>query len=531
MKNIILMLLGVICFVTGTRAADVVCLNNSADFLPMKDVSNVAIWQVGGIANHGFVTRAKCYAHCEYFYSQPTINDYRQGLQKIKGRNVIILITSELPTNIARMINTVAQRQNCCVASINGLASLLHIQGKTMIHASGKPAMAGEMAARAVFGGIHVNGTLKQRCGPYRKGSGVEILPCRLQYITRDEEPYLRWNYRDTIDSIVNLALDSACFPGCQIFAAKNGKVLINKAYGRSSYGDSCHRVNTDDIYDIASLTKISATTILAMYLHGKGLLDVENSLGQYIRDTVEESPVMDVSIRSLLEHRSGIYAYPPTTRFSNLWAGWRINARVKGINPDTMKSSQLRELSINEIYTPYRIPGVSDIRVADGLWMKNNYQDSLRYFFMKQKMNKRKKYQYSDVNMIYMQWVNEKLLKSGTHEFLSRNFYGPLGMQTTGYLPLTRFPASRIIPTEAHQWTGRMLQGDVHDPAAAFLGGVAGNAGIFSSAKDLAILYQMLINGGEYGRKRYLEKVSVKFFSAKQPKTIRGLGYDIVPS
>jgi len=376
------------------------------------------------------------------------------------------------------------------------------------------------------------------------------------------DEIYMR-NYRDTIDSIMKVAIDSCCFPGGQVYASINGHVIINKAYGYFTYPaqDSAarlqredslsrfhifypfspekyeqekpHEVSVTDIYDLASLTKVSATTIMVMSMVDKHKMGTARTLGDYLENPYDnEAKVLNVSIRSLLEHRSGIAAWTPITRFCNYWWGWRINCRTLGIPFDTiLHKNEIREASFNELFSREYIEGQADRRVADGIYMRNNYQDSLRRFYFEHGMARRKKYVYSDINMIYLQWAAENAANCKIDKYMADNFYTPLGLETTGYLPLTRFPKDRIAPTEAHQWNNVLLQGDVHDPTAALLGGVAGNAGLFSSAQDLGILFEMLMNRGKHNGKQYISSAVIDRFTAKQPNTERGLGFDLVPS
>lgn len=413
--------------------------------------------------------------------------------------------------------------------------------------------------------------------------SGVGMAQ-RIVPLDNDADKIFKPEYRDTLDRIVDFAIENRCFPGCQIYATINGKVVINKAYGYFTYPDTdpyilewkrqdslsrfhsierfavtsvhdgqgmvgpverdfssidrqapeknMHKVQCSDIYDIASLSKVSSTTVMVMKAVERHLMATARPLGDYLKNPYgNDAAVLKVSIRSMLEHRSGIKSYVPITRFNNQVWGWKINCRTLNMEFDSSRADEISRASFNELFCTDYDNGVADRRVADGVWMRNNYQDSLYRFFFEQRVNKRKRYVYSDINMIYLQWAAENALKEKADKFMQENFYGPLGMETTGYKPLERFGKERIAPTEAHQWTGRMLQGDVHDPSCAFLGGVAGNAGIFSSAQDLGILFQMLLNRGVYNGKRYLEASTIDRFTSKQPNTSRGLGFDMAPS
>ena len=149
----------------------------------------------------------------------------------------------------------------------------------------------------------------------------------------------------------------------------------------------------------------------------------------------------------------------------------------------------------------------------------------------MRLNVSEKKTYKYSDVNMILLQMASENILKCKSDEFMKKTFYLPLGMRNTCYTPYRYFDTTRIVPTEKNPWTGKMICGDVHDPSAALLGGISGNAGLFSTASDLGVLFQMLLNYGEYGGQRYLDSLTVRKFTQKQPGTSRALGFDMTPS
>lgn len=511
------------------------CINNDAKLLPFPSGSNIEIVQIGGFKLPSFGTQAGIYGNYSYRYTDTASASVANALDKRnKNRRSVILLNARI-TNpaTAAAIKKAANDGRTCVVNFDNPRNLSFLEGKCILQQIGNNTTAAQMASRAVFGEIGINGAYAYKdIGKAKRGEGIRIAATKLQYCIMRESGF-NVAYKDTLDSIINYAIRAGAFPGCQVFAAKDGKILINKAYGYLSYDDTQRRANTDDLYDLASLTKVSATTLMTMYLYDQKQMDTEKTLGDYLHyDDTLPKPIMNVNLRSILEHRSGIYAYPPILRYVNNSIGWKRLGSTIGLDTDSVPLNKLAEAAYNEIYRPKYDKDSATTRVADSLWMRDNYRDSLRKFYMHLSVKKRKKYQYSDVNMILLQWANEEVAKCRADSFLRRTFYQPLGMTRTFYTPLQYgIPADQIAPTEANSWTKKMLQGDVHDPAAALLGGISGNAGLFSTAYNIGILFQMMLNGGTYGGHRYLSKKTIDKFTAKQPNTSRGLGFDMAPN
>ncbi|MBR4267091.1 MAG: serine hydrolase [Bacteroidales bacterium] len=533
----------------------ITCIKNDSKFLPIKNLNDVVIIQIGGIRQNGFLSRSSSYCQTKYYYAK---NDYKEIKNAVAGnakKNVIFLIDCKLAgKQTLDMIKAVAKSRHACVINFNHPENLNSIEAKSILQVFGNNYQSGDYLAQAVFGGLYV-------CGKFpfdgydgiKQMEGVTIRPTRLQYCLDDETGF-KTNYKDTIDSIVKYAIDNTCFPGCQIFASFNGKVVINKGFGHLTYDTLSRKVSTNDLYDIASLTKICATTILSIYLTGEKKLDPKANLGSYFKgqeidwsnlpadtifkgkDTIlirdiPKTTVYDVTIKSILEHRSGIEPYVPIYKFTYSKSAMKRCAKALEINPDELTNEQLQQLMFDEYYRDHYIKDSAEVRVTEGVWLRNNYADSLYNYIMRLKVSDKKTYKYSDVNMILLQWAEENILKCKADKYLNDNFYKPLGMRNTCYNPHEIFNKSRIAPTETDKWTNQFICGDVHDPSAALLGGVAGNAGLFSTASNLGILFQMMLNYGTYGGKRYLDSLTIKDFTSKQPYTGRALGFDMVPS
>lgn len=513
-------------------AKSVVCIRNFNFLLPFSSGKNVSIVQIGGIPQIGFVSQAAKYGCNDYQYTKPYPRQVSSLLGKKSKEPLVVILNSHIDSvDVLASISKACMRGNVCLVNFCCSENLKDINGACIVQCVSNDHIAGKYAAMALFGAVDVEGRFPYpTIGRYKLGSGVDIKANRLKYCYLPEIGF-RMSYCDTIDSIIKYAISEKCFPGCQLFVAKDGAVLFNKAFGTLSYDDTLHTVDIGTLYDLASLTKIASPTLLAMHLTERGLMNTNKTLGNYLSYSDSIRPaIFDVTLKSILEHRSGIYAYTPIIRYSNNYIGWQRMAQVLGLNTDSLNWKQIADISFNELYSTHYIEDSAVVRVAENLWLRNNYRDSLYKFYMNLSV-KKKKYQYSDVNMILLQWAEEQIIGCGADEYMRRKFYNPLGMYTTCFNPLKRFSAIDIAPTEPHQWTKQMLRGDVHDPSAALLGGVAGNAGLFSSAQDLGILFQMLLNGGEYGGRQYLKKSTIEKFTMRQPNTGRALGFDMVPS
>lgn len=308
----------------------------------------------------------------------------------------------------------------------------------------------------------------------------------------------------DKIDAVANDAIAKHATPGCVVLVAKDGKVAFQRAYGYTNY-DSIEPVSNDMIYDLASVTKISATTVAVMKLYEEGKLDLDKTLGDYI-PWVKGSNKERLVLRNLLLHQAGLVSFIPFYKDTN----------DKNGHP------------LPQYYSKVRTDSFS-IRVADSLYLRNDYTDTIYSRILTSKLSPANDYIYSDNDFIFMGKVVEAITGKPLDEYVKEAFYIPLQMTTTSFKPRDFFPLNMIAPTEHDKtWRQQLLRGDVHDPGAAMFGGVAGHAGLFSNAYDLAKLYQMLLNGGEMDSVRYFKKETIdKFTRYSSNISRRGIGFD----
>jgi CubicO group peptidase (beta-lactamase class C family) len=305
------------------------------------------------------------------------------------------------------------------------------------------------------------------------------------------------------LDSIVKYWIADSAFPCAQLLVAKDGKIVFDKAFGNYDYSPDSRKIDINTMFDLASLTKVCATTLAAMKLYGEGKLDINAPVVNYLPQFGQNGKDK-ITIRNLMEHDSGLPADPP----KYLW------------NTSVIPLQQLARLLENP----------ADFVVADSFG--DNFEssheamwDSLYAIGLSYPTGT--KMVYSDINFLILGKVIEKITKMPLDKYLDVKFYSPLEMTHTMFTPPESL-ADSCAPTEYDSSYGGFLQGVVHDESARSLGGVAGNAGLFSTASDLAIYLQMLMNHGVYGGRRYLQDSVIESFTRKQSDlSTRGLGWD----
>jgi CubicO group peptidase (beta-lactamase class C family) len=421
----------------------------------------------------------------------------------LKFYNTIIVQLNDTDLNnplVLNFINANQKIKNVIVAlfgSGNALAKLTNTKVPVIWCERVSPVTA-FYSAQAIFGGVALTQKLSRDISPSHKmGMGFLTAKTRLQY-TVPEDAGVSSASLFGIDNIANEAMLNQATPGCVVLVAKDGKVIFNKAYGYHTYSKTMPDKLTD-IFDVASMTKISATTMEAMMLTDQGKLNVDSTVGYYLPLT-RKTNKNDLRVREILEHQAGLIPDIPTFD------------KIKPTD-HTTDSSALFPTKVNENY----------------YLRKDYFKDVMWPDMLNSPLRTRGQYVYSDLSMCFMQQIEETITATPLNVFVREQLYEPLGMQTAGFLPLYRFPADRIVPTEDDKKDRHaLLDGYVHDPTAALMGGVAGHAGLFASANDLAILYQMMLNRGTYGGVEYIKPGTVDLFTAKQSDiSRRGLGFD----
>lgn len=333
------------------------------------------------------------------------------------------------------------------------------------------------------------------------------------------------------IDGIALEGIRMKAYPGCQIVVMKEGEVVYNKCFGTYT-PSSDKRVTNASIYDIASLSKTTGTLLAVMKLYDRGLFNLSDKVAMYVPE-LRKSSTRDISIRDLLYHQSGlpssIIVYPNVID-KNSYTGRLFSKRRDGEHSEQVgeRTWARKDFQFKKGFISDEPGGDFELHVDKQMWANRFVKDTL----LASATNKpilRKTYRYSCVGFILLQQLVERLSNMPLDQFLAKEFYKPMRLEHTLYKPLQQFPREQIVPTSDDSFLRRgMIQGYVHDETAAFLGGVAGNAGLFSTAEEVATIHQMLLNGGEWQGKRYLSAATCRLFTETRASiSRRGLGFD----
>ncbi|RIW16477.1 glycosyl hydrolase [Algoriphagus lacus] len=362
-----------------------------------------------------------------------------------------------------------------------------------------------KLAPQVLFGGRPSQGILPVTVsGEYSHGVGGYLPDAnRLSYGT-PESVGMNSEVLEKIDEVANRMIQIQAAPGANVLVVKAGKVVFERSYGYLDYSKSAP-VSQETIYDLASVTKVLATTQAAMFLHSRGELDMNKTLVNYLPE-LKGTNKANLVLKDVMAHEAGLKAFIPHY--------------VK-----TVQSGQWR----GDFYKPTPQPGFTR-PVANDMYGIDALRDSIwNWTVQSELLPKPNKYVYSDLTMYFMQAVIERIVNQPLDEFLDQNFYAPLGLNTLTFNPFLKIPLEKIAPTENDvAFRKRQIQGYVHDPGAAMYGGVAGHAGLFGTANDLAVMMQLMLNKGTYGDITLYKPETVEAFTKRQSSlSRRGWGWD----
>lgn len=384
----------------------------------------------------------------------------------------------------------------------------------TLVCAYENDTLSQKVVPQVLFGAIAGQGKLPVNVpSKFKESTGQVTGPLgRLAY-TFPEAVGINPDTLKQIDSLANWAIAERATPGCQVLVARHGKVFFHKSYGYQTY-DSLMPITNETMYDIASVTKVTATLQAIMLLEERGIIVLDEKVSTYLPE-LRNTDKKDITVREVLLHRAGLRSYIPF---------WQMTRSYDELSP--------------EMYSLHPVNHF-DTQIAMGLYAPTSLRDSLWSWTINSKLitSRRKapvwkpkyNYRYSDLSFYILHNLVERVTYQPMDEFLEQNFYAPLGLSNLAYLPLCKFSVDQIAPTEEDNiFRNTLIRGTVHDEGAALCGGVAGHAGLFSNANDLAVLMQMNLQDGQYGGERYLQLGTVRRFSIRQYNdSRRGLGWD----
>jgi beta-glucosidase-like glycosyl hydrolase/CubicO group peptidase (beta-lactamase class C family) len=500
------------------------CVLENKNCIPLRglDSLRIAAIAIDGNVNNTFQKTLNQYALVKGFAVDKDQLGAQQNalLEKLKPYNVVI-VSVHNPKNSMSKNAGVNAAVSQFVAALNKRTRVIlcHFANpyaleklsdaaipKGLIQAFEDNKNSQDLSAQLIFGGIKANGQMPVNAGKYKFGDGLQTADaCRLKF-TIPEELGIQSADLDRVDSIARYAIRQKATPGCQLLIAKDGKVFYNKTFGFHTYAPT-HPVEETDLYDIASITKVAASTVSIMKLVDEGFINVDKTVGDYI-------PAMNLTnkgqlrLRDLLAHQAGLPAWIPFY--------------TKTVSSEAKRRKYYRSERSDSF----------PLQVAENLYLRYDYPDSMLVQLAACEITTRNpEYKYSDLGYYFFKYIIEKHKQKSLAQYAHETFYGPLGMARTTFNPLTKFERDEIIPTENDKlFRKQLVHGYVHDQGAAMMGGVGGHAGLFSTATDLAALMQMILNYGTYGGDRYLSEAVIKEFTRCQfceNDNRRGLGFD----
>jgi len=500
-------------------------LINRGELMPLQrlDTLNVAVVSFGRITETAFQKMAARYMKADSFNikKEATPKEIDELVQQLRAYNLVICGIHNLNLSPTRNYGTTSSmsyfikrlKEKKLILSVFGNAYALDkIDGietvDGLLLSYQENSISQELSAQAIFGSIGVTGRLPVNVNAYfRLNDGINLKKIdRLKYTIPEEVKISSAYLEHRIDSVATLGINEKAYPGCQVLIAVDGKVILNKSYGYHTY-DEREPVHEDDLYDIASVTKITGPlpALIKLYDERKFKLDMPFSFyWPPFRGTDKDK----MTARQILAHQARLKPWIPF---------WQNELKKNG----NLRSKVFRE-----------VPDLDfNIRISSHLYMDHHNIDHMYDEIRDSPLLSRTKYTYSDLGFMIFPKVIEDLSQQDYEQYLSQNFYRPLGASKITYNAYKHFPRRQIVPTEQDDvFRHELLQGYVHDEGASMLGGVSGNAGIFCNANDLAKLMQMYLQFGHYGGVRYLDSTSiVEFTRVQYPKNQnrRGLGFD----
>lgn len=366
--------------------------------------------------------------------------------------------------------------------------------------------MAHRKLTDVLFGMQGASGKLPVSIGnSFKVGDGIKTKPNKnLRYGRAIEEGFNEKKLSE-IDNFVNTAIRNKYTPGAQVLVARHGKIVYNKSFGTMSYDDKTP-VTNHTIYDLASLTKMLGTLPMIMKMYDDGKLRFDQKLGDLLPE-FKKTDKANITVKELLTHNSGLIAWIPFYK--------------ETLDANGKPKKEWYQATASKDF---------NLQVTDNLYLKSDYKKSILETIADSKLGK-KEYKYSDLNFILLAEIVERSYKKPLNELVDQNFFDKIGASNLTYVPLTKFDVSQIAPTEIdNYYRYTKIQGYVHDMGAAMFGGVAGHAGLFGNALDVAKMMQFYLDKGIYNGEQLLSEKTINDFNTCyycKEGNRRGAGFD----
>ncbi len=505
--------------------AAITVAQNKRALIPMVNLTTprMATLAIGSKAKTKFQNRLDSYLKAEHFNVSHSLKevDEKSLLKDLKSYDRVIISLHHLTNKVASnfgltneelsLIQNINRQQEVILVIFGSPYSLKYFENIDHVLMAYEDTQETEdITAQGLTGVFGFKGKLPVSASnifPVNHGFTTPSLN-RLGYSV-PERVGMASDSLDYIKTIAEYMIEIEAAPGCQVLIAKDGRIVYEQAFGGRTYAKN-DPVYVNDLYDLASVTKVAATTLAVMRLHKEGILSIDKTLGYYL-PWLKGSNKENMVLKKVMAHHAGLKSWIPfyeltVTSEEDMWLEMR---------PDVYCDILTSQHSIS---------------VADDMYMDEIYLDSIRQQIIKSPLNADGTYVYSDLGFIMLAEIIYRKTGVTLDKYVDSVFYKPMGLNRIGFHPLARFIPYEIVPTEIDNYFRcQELIGYVHDMSCAMLGGVSGHAGLFSDAEDLAVIFQLLMNGGTYGGKEYIDAEILNSFTTRYGKsTRRGIGFDL---
>jgi beta-glucosidase-like glycosyl hydrolase/CubicO group peptidase (beta-lactamase class C family) len=523
------------------NAEAITVVKNENDILPLKQLNNkrIAALSLGGKTQNDFHQTLQQYGEVDCFNlpNNADAMERKSVFDQLKNYDRIICSIHHTQAKDSWELQNLASEKEVVFVFFTTPYQCADFRlsadmAQAIVVAYEPTRFAERFAAQSVFGGIAAKGWLSVEIpGLYAAQIGIHTEKTRLGF-HEPEEVYLNPYVLQTIDSIVQEGLEQEAFPGCQVLVAKDGMIVYHKAFGYDTY-EKKNKVTEQTTYDLASVSKATGTLLAVMRAYDEGHFQLTNKIADFVPE-LKHTDKKNIIIRDLLYHQSGL---PGSISFfeqaidKNSYTGSLYSSKKDKNHP--VRHDARTYINTTFEYTPEVVSTQKKngfgTEVARNFYVNDAFaHDSIVAGIVRAKRGAAR-YNYSCINFILLKMMVEEQMNMPMDKLLDDYFFKRLGATTTTYNPLRKLDSLQIAPSEHDRFVRRqVIRGYVHDEAAAFQGGVSGNAGLFSSAIDLAKISQLYLNDGTYGDERYLSTKTCKLFTgAKAPTSRRGLGFD----
>lgn len=500
-------------------------VRNEDGIVPIQQLESkkIASLAIGAVNRTTFQRRLSSYAKITHFNAGKDLPNGEQLFQNLSKYNTVIVSLHDVTGKgagagfgISEATRQFLERLNkatrVILVNFANPYSLKYFDNiSNVIESYSEDETTQDVSAQAVFGAIPMRGRLPITASNKSKfgtGNATGNL-FRLQYGS-PESVGMNSDTLTKIDALAEEIINSGASPSCQVLIAKDGKIVFQKSYGYQTYTKEIPVSNTD-IYDIASITKIAASTISVMRMMDEGRVSLYVPLSQYLTE-LQNTNKAEMTLERIMIHQAGLVSSVPVYRHTMTQGDKKHPSQ-----PSTQ-------------YYSYEPRDSFNVEVANNMYIRHSYTDTIKRIMRFSDLRTGRDYRYSDIGFYWIADLVKRLNAKPMNEYTDETFYAPLGLCNTSYLPKSKFPVEIIVPTEEDRYFRmQRIQGNVHDMGAAMIGGVSGHAGLFSNATDLAVIMQMLLNKGFYGGTQYLKPETVRMFTARhEGSSRRGIGFDM---